>query len=97
MRVIAKKTLTEYGKREPKALASLLSWYHEAKAAEWKMPTDIKNKYRNASILKRGRVVFNIAGNKYRLVTCVDYESGIVLIRFIGTHAKYDRINAEEI
>jgi mRNA interferase HigB len=97
MRVIAKRTLKEYGERESEAAAALSAWYHEAKAAEWKSPADVKAKYRSASILKGGRVVFNIAGNKYRLVVWIDYECAIVFIRFIGTHAEYDEIDAEEV
>ena len=97
MRVIARKTLREYGKRVPDADAPLNAWYHEAKKAEWNSPSDIKEMYRSASILKSGRVVFNIAGNKHRLVVRIDYEHAIVFIRFIGTHAEYDKINAEEV
>ncbi|MGF1455878.1 MAG: type II toxin-antitoxin system HigB family toxin [Alphaproteobacteria bacterium] len=97
MRVIALKTLREYGERVPEASTSLYAWYHEVEAAEWKTPADIKEKYRSASILKGGRVVFNIAGNKYRLVVGVNYEIGIVFIKFVGTHAEYDKINAEEV
>jgi len=97
MRVIARKALREYGEREPEAEAHLNAWYHEARAAEWNTPADIKEKYRSASILKGGRVVFNIAGNKFRLVVRIDYEFAIVFIRFIGTHAEYDKIDAEEV
>jgi mRNA interferase HigB len=57
----------------------------------------VKAQYKNASILKGGRVVFNVAGNRYRLVAWVNYDYGVVYIRFIGTHAEYDRIDAEEI
>jgi mRNA interferase HigB len=58
---------------------------------------EIKDKYRNASILKNNRVVFNICGNKYRLIVKINYEVQIVFIRFVGTHKEYDKINAEEI
>jgi mRNA interferase HigB len=97
MRVIARRTLKEYGEQEPEAAASLGAWYREAKAATWKSPADVKEKYRNASVLKNGRVVFNIAGNKYRLVVRIDYAAAIVFIRFIGTHRAYDKIDAEEV
>jgi mRNA interferase HigB len=97
MRVIARRTLKEYGEREPEAAAALNAWYYEAKAATWTSPADIKEKFRSASILKKNRVVFNIAGNKYRLVVRIDYECAIVFIRFIGTHAEYDKIDAEEV
>jgi len=97
MRVIARRTLREYGERVPEAKAQLDAWFHEAMAAGWKTPADIKEQYASASILKGGRVVFNIAGNKFRLVVGINYELGIVFIKFIGTHAEYDRINAEEV
>jgi len=97
MRVIALRTLREYGERKPEASAALSSWYHETVAAEWKTPADIKEKYRSASILKNGRVVFNISGNKYRLIVGINYVLGIVFIKFIGTHAEYDKIDAEKV
>lgn len=73
------------------------AWYKEAKAAKWQDPADIKRRYRSASFLANSRVVFNIKGNRYRLVVVVRYEFGIVYIRFVGTHSDYDRINAETI
>lgn len=68
-----------------------------AKAAQWESPQDVKNKYSSASILANDRVVFNICGNKYRLVVWINYKSHKVFVRFIGTHEEYDAINAEEI
>ena len=97
MRVISRKTLREYGAKEPEAKASLDSWYHEAKHAQWRTPAEIKEHYRSASILKNNRVVFNVAGNKFRLIVRIDYDARIVFIRFIGTHAEYDKVEAEEI
>ena len=73
------------------------AWYAEARHAEWVTPADVKAKYGNASILKEGRVVFNICGNEYRLVVWINYEFFTVYIRFIGTHAEYDDINAQTI
>jgi len=75
----------------------LRAWFHEARIADWSAPADIKAAYRNASIIGSNRVVFNIAGNKYRLIVAVKYGARILFIRFIGTHAEYDKINAEEI
>ena len=69
----------------------------EAKKATWTQPSDIKETYRHASILKNRRVVFNIKANKYRLIIAVAYRFGAVYIKFIGTHAQYDAINAETI
>jgi mRNA interferase HigB len=97
MHVISRKKLREFGDEEPEAKAALDSWFHEAKKADWKTPAQIKEKYRSASILKNNRVVFNIAGNKYRLVVRINYEKGTVFVRFVGSHADYDEIEAGEI
>jgi len=97
MHVISRKKLREFGDEEPEAKAALDSWFHEAKKADRKTPAQIKEKYRSASILKNNRVVFNIAGNKYRLVVRINYEKGTVFVRFVGSHADYDEIEAGEI
>jgi mRNA interferase HigB len=97
MRIISVKTLKDYWQKEPSAKGELQAWHAEVKHAEWKTPTDVKAKYRNASILKAGRVVFNICGNKYRLVVRINYKFAIVYIRFIGTHKEYNKINVESI
>lgn len=73
------------------------AWFHEAKKANWTSWMEIKDKYRNATILKDNRVVFNICGNNYRLVVKINYGAQVVFIRFVGTHKEYDKINAEEI
>ncbi len=97
MRIIARPKLIAFGERFPDAKAPLDMWWAEAKRAKWQTPADIKAQYRNASILKGGRVVFNIGGNKYRLVVWFDYKKGIGFVRFLGTHREYDRINVEEV
>lgn len=97
MRVIAKTALRNFWASHPDAEQLLRAWYGEAKAAAWKTPADVKAKYRTASILQGGRVVFNVGGNKYRLVVKINYPFQIVYIRFVGTHRDYDRINAETI
>jgi mRNA interferase HigB len=100
MRVIAKRTLREFWESTPKyadAEDPLRSWYREAKQAIWQTPADVKEQYRNASILKNNRTVFNIAGNKYRLVAEINYTAQIIFIRFIGTHQEYDSIDVETI
>jgi len=99
MQVISKKKLTSFW-NIPKfkdAEEPLKAWNAEARAACWRTPADVKEKYGTASILKSNRVVFNIAGNKYRLVVKIHYNTSIVYIRFIGTHAEYDKIDAETI
>ncbi len=95
MRIIARRTLREFS--DTNTVAVLDAWYHEARKADWKTPNDIEEKYRHASIVGNNRVVFNIAGNKYRLVVRIDYSAGIIFIRFIGTHADCDKIDVEEI
>jgi mRNA interferase HigB len=97
MRVIARKKIVDFYSipefRDSKN--ALEAWYYEVKNANWKTPDEIKGKYRSASILKNNRVVFNICGNKYRIVVSVNYSTGILYLRFIGTHAEYDLIDAE--
>ncbi len=95
--VISRKILVDYYNKHKETKSQLESWYHEAKNAEWKNPQEIKEKYGSASIIGDNRIVFNIKGNKYRLVTKLKYQMKIVYIRFIGTHKEYDKINAEEI
>src|SRR6266566_986181 len=97
MRVISRKPLNEFAKRYPEAKAELDAWFHEAEAARWTTPAQIKEQYGNASILKGSRVVFNICGNKFRIVVKINYPYSIVYVRFAGTHRDYDQINAEKI
>ena len=93
MRIIARKTLRDFWERHPNAQKPLQAWYADAKQAHWKSPNDIKNVYRNASIVANNRVVFNIKGNSYRLVVAINYDYAIVYIRFVGTHKEYDSID----
>jgi mRNA interferase HigB len=97
MRIIARPKLRAFAEKHPDAKAPLDAWWSEAKTAQWSSPSEIKAMYRSASILKRGRVVFNIGGNKYRLVVWFNYEKGIGFIRFMGTHKEYDKIDAETV
>ena len=97
MRVIAKKILREFWERQTDSKEQLKTWYKESSNAIWTSPADIKSEYPKASILKNGRIVFNICGNKYRLIVHINYLRQWVFIRFIGTHAEYDKINADKI
>lgn len=97
MRVFAKKILREFWEKHNDAEQQLKTWFKEASKANWTNPTDIKSEYVKASILKSGRVVFNICGNKYRLIIEINYERQWAFIRFIGTHNQYDKIDAEKI
>lgn len=81
----------------PDAEQPLKAWHEEAKAAVWKTPQDIKHRYRHASFVGNNRVVFNIKGNDYRLITAVAYRFEAVYIKFIGTHAEYDRVDAQTV
>lgn len=97
MRIIARRTLREFWERYPDAEQSLKAWFAEATRAQWCSPNDIKQTYRNASIVANNRVVFNIKGNDYRLIVHVRYDIGILFIRFVGTHQEYDKVNATTI
>ncbi len=93
MRIIARRTLRAFWEKHADAEQPLRAWFAEAKAADWKTPGAVKARYPAASIVANDRVVFNIGGNKYRLVAAVRYDLGILYIRFIGTHAEYDKID----
>jgi mRNA interferase HigB len=100
MRVIAVSTLKSFWTGRPQyrdAEAPTLAWYAETRKADWSKPDQVKQQFRSASILQDGRVVFNIAGNKYRIVVWINYAYRVVYIRFIGTHKQYDAIDAQAI
>jgi mRNA interferase HigB len=100
MRVVGRDVLTAFLRVHPEradARAPLETWHRVAKAARWATPADVKATYRHASVLKGNRVVFNVAGNKFRLVAVVDYRRGVVRVRWFGTHAEYDAVDAEAV
>jgi|SRR5579863_3164020 len=100
MRIIALSALKAFLKRSPSyadARDPLMAWHRQVKAANWRAPADVKREFRSASILKDGRAVFNIAGNKYRIVVWINYPHRVVYIRFVGTHEQYDAIDAQTI
>jgi len=99
MRIIAFRTLREFWENPEFADSEtpLRSWYHDAKSSIWKNPYELKQQYKSASIVGDGRVVFNIKGNKYRLVVSIDFDFQVLFIRFIGTHKQYDKIDAKTI
>jgi mRNA interferase HigB len=94
MYVIKKKTLADFWQKHADAAFPLIAWFKEANAADWKQPQEIRDRYRSADFLPGNRVVFNIGGNKYRLVVKIAYKPGLIYIRFVGTHAEYDKIDA---
>lgn len=100
MRIIALSALRAFWEEHPggsDAKDLVLAWYRHAVKADWASPADIKADFGTASILREGRVVFNLGGNKYRLVVKINYPYRVVYVRFIGTHAAYDRIDAQTI
>ncbi len=97
MRIISKRILREFWERHPDAAVHLQTWFHDVEHASWKSPADIKVVYHNASFLAHNRVVFNIKGNRYRIIVVVVYQHEVVFIRFVGTHAEYDKIDASTI
>ena len=97
MRVIAKKILREFWDKYTDSEQQLKTWYKEASNAKWSSPNDIKKEYARASFIGDNRVVFDICGNKYRLIVKINYEREWVFIRFIGTHKEYDNVDAKNI
>ena len=94
MRVIARRTLRDFYQDHADSKSSLEAWFHEAVDAKWTSPQDIKARYPSTDILPGNRVVFNIKGNTYRLIVKIHYNTSVVFIRFVGTHAQYDKIDA---
>ncbi len=97
MRIIARGTLREFWEKCKDAEQPLRSWFDLVKSANWEKPNDIKQIFNSADILPNNRVVFDIKGNTYRLIVQINYKFKIIYIRFIGTHAEYDKIDAIKI
>ena len=100
VRVIALSTLKAFLSRasaHADAREPVMAWYRQVRRADWGIPADIKRDIRSASILKDGRVVFNVAGNKYRIVVWINYPYRVVYVRFVGTHRQYDAIDAQTV
>ena len=96
-RIFSKGTLKKYWEKHPETEQYLKTWFDTAMNAQWNNPNEVKETYSTANILKNQRVVFNIKGNSYRLIVKFNFEKQWCFIRFIGTHAEYDKINAETI
>ena len=100
MRIIALSTLKAFVNRSPAytdAREPVMAWYRQVRSADWATPADMKRAIGSASILNDGRAVFNIAGNKYRIVVWINYPYRVVYVRFIGTHRQYDKIDAQTV
>jgi mRNA interferase HigB len=97
MRIVAKKNLAQYAAKHPQAKSSLLDWYEKTKAADWQTATDVRNTFNTADNIGGDRFVFNINGNHYRLVAAINFNIGAVFLKFIGTHAEYDKTDVHTI
>jgi mRNA interferase HigB len=97
MHVITPRVLVDFWTEYPDSKGSLKAWFQEAKTARWATSQQVKAQYGTASIINSERVVFNIRGNDYRLVVRINYKSGAVFIRFIGSHSEYDHIDAATV
>jgi mRNA interferase HigB len=96
-RIFAKSTLREFWEKHPDSEQYLKTWYDTAINADWKTPSEVKQSFANASILKDSRIVFNIKGNSYRLVTKFHFVKQWIFIRFVGLHSEYDKIDSNTI
>jgi mRNA interferase HigB len=97
MRIIARKTLCDFWRKHPDAEGPLKAWFAEASRAAWRTMIDIKRQHATASVVDGERVVFNVGGNKYRLVVKVWFGGKTVWIKFIGTHRSYDQIDVKDL
>ncbi|XKM13054.1 type II toxin-antitoxin system HigB family toxin [Orbaceae bacterium ac157xtp] len=97
MKLISVAQLKHFWTLYPDSEQQLKAWVDEIKKAQWQSPNDIKALYKSASILKNRRVVFNICGNKYRLIVAIAYQQQIIFVKFIGTHKQYDNVDANTI
>ena len=97
MRVIALRTIKQFIAKHDDAREPALAWYRQVLGADWTSPAEVKREFGSASILKDGRAVFNIGGNKYRIVVWINHPYRVVYVRFIGTHRQYDAIDAQTI
>ena len=97
VRIFARSTLKDFWIKHPDSEQYLKTWYDTVLSSNWNNPNDVKQSYINSSVLKDGRIVFNIKGNKYRLVAKFNFQKKWIFIRFIGTHNEYDKIDANTI
>jgi mRNA interferase HigB len=97
MHIISRRPLREFSKRHPPAKTPLDAWFSEVNRAEWKAFADVRATYGSADVVAGNRVIFNIGGNKYRLVVKIAYKCGTVFVRFVGTHVEYNAIDAKTI
>ena len=97
MNLVALKTLRAFWMKHPKSRGPLTAWYKLSRAGEWRTPQDVKEAFGSADFLADNRVVFDVGGNNYRVVARISYRFKQVLVKFVGTHAEYDEIDAEDV
>ena len=97
MNVIALRTLRRFWEKHPQAQTSLRAWHAVVRKVDWQGPQDVRATFRSADFVADNRVIFNVGGNKYRLVCHIAYRHRRVLVKFVGTHAEYDRIDASSV
>lgn len=97
MRIISRNILISFWKKYPDSVQTLKAWFDEVRNAGWRSPNELKEQYRNASVISSKRVVFNIKGNSYRLIADIEYKIGILFIVWVGTHEEYNKISVEEV
>jgi len=97
MRIISRKCLREFSTRHPEAIGPLDAWWAEARTAKWKSFNDLKRRYHTADQVAGNLVIFNIGGNKYRLILKIDYRAEMGFVKFIGNHAEYDKIDVKNL
>lgn len=94
MRIIARHTLTQFAESHPEARASIVHWFEVARGAAWKSPADVQAAFSKSKVLNGERLRFEVAGGDYRMIVAFDFRRQIAFIKFLGTHAQYDRIDA---
>jgi mRNA interferase HigB len=97
MRIISKRALKAFWIRYPSAEEPLLAWCREVEKADWEKPAQVKERYRSASFVGKDRVIFDIKGKTCRLIVRINYSYRVVYVRFVGTHAEYEKIDAKEV
>ena len=98
MQIIAQRTLRQFWERQPQAEGPIRTWYAVVSKADWKNPADVKARFGpTVDFIADNRLIFDLGGNKYRLIVHVAYPFQRVLVKFIGTHAEYDKINPETV
>jgi mRNA interferase HigB len=97
VQIIARRTLRDFWERHPRAETPLKLWFATVSRASWTSPADVRAQFNSADFVGDNRVIFDVGGNKYRVVAHVAYPFGRVLIKFVGTHVEYDKINPETV